>query len=167
MQLEASHDLLAIGPSFEAAKNYALRFFEKTQLVRYDAVHVPEDQAVSAEKPIFWERIEQDMTGNRQVVGELIEDLKESGIASLDDLAELPQGFQSKTIHTLAHLLDGFFGIDSVFYNLVEDSHWLSASLRQEILADPSEYWLIKATGTFKVLTPEKAAILRKFENNS
>lgn len=167
MKLEVSHDLLAIGPSFEVVKDYVLRFFDKTQLVRYDAVHVVEDQAVSAEKSIFWERIEQDMAGNRQVIGELIEELKESGINSLSDLMDLPQGFQSKTIHTVAHLLDGFFGIDTVFYNLVEDSHWLSANLRQEILADPSDYWLIKATGTFKVLQPEKAAILRKFENNS
>ena len=167
MKLEASHELLAIGPDFAAAKSYVLRFFDKTQLVRYDSVAVAADQAVSAEHATFWDRIEQGMAANRQVLAELLEELKESGVFSLGDLEELPQGYQSKTIHTVAHLLDGFFGIDTVFYNLVEDCHWLSATLRQEILADPSEYWLIKATGTFKVLSPEKAAILRKFENGA
>jgi len=40
-------------------------------------------------------------------------------------------------------MLDGFIGIDSVFYNLAEDSHWLSAPLRKTIEQHPEHYWLV------------------------
>lgn len=164
MKLEAVHELLAIGPDFETAKNQVLKFFDKTQLVRYDSVEFLNEDSLSAADSKFWERIEQGVKGNRQIIDELIEDLKEVGTFSLSDAAKLPQGFQSKTFHTIAHLLDGFFGIDSCFYNLLDDSHWLSDSLKQEIIASPAEFWLIKAIGKFKALGPNKAAVLRTFE---
>ncbi len=167
MRLENTHEILAIGPDFDSAKDYVLRFLDKTQLVKYDSVHVDPAEAVHATQPEFWEKVAQGMEGNRLVIDELLHELKESGISSLDDLRDLPQGYQSKTIHTITHLLDGFFGIDSVFYCPLEDSHWVSDALRQEILDDPSDYWLIKATGSFKVINREKAAILRKYETYS
>lgn len=164
MKLEAVHELLAIGPDFETAKNQVLKFFDKTQLVRYDSVEILKEDSLSGADARFWERIAQGMGGNRQIINELIEDLKEIGAFSLSDAAELPQGFQSKTFHTIAHMLDGFFGIDSCFYNLVDDSHWLTDPLKQEILASPNEFWLIKVLGKFKALSPDKAALLRTFE---
>ncbi|MBU1627836.1 hypothetical protein KKB18_10745, partial [bacterium] len=115
MKLEAVHELLAIGPDFEIAKNQVQRFFDKTQLVRYDSVEILKEDSMSAANSKFWERIGLGEEGNRQIITELIEDLKEIGTFSLSDAAKLPQGFQSKTFHTIAHLLDGFFGIDSCF----------------------------------------------------
>jgi len=167
MKLESSHDILGIGPDFESAKKYVLRFLDKTQLVKYDSVEIEAEHAIQATQPGFWERIEEGMEGNRQMIDELLEELKESGIHTLDDLRFLQQGYQSKTIHTVTHILDGFFGIDSVFYSPVEDSHWVSPMLKREILNDPSDYWLIKATGSIKVMSRKKAAIMRKFESYS
>lgn len=167
MKLEAVHELLAIGPDFKSAKNQVQNFFDKTQLVRYDSVDILKEDSLSAADSEFWERIEQGVEGNRQIINELTEELKEVGTFSLSDAAKLPQGFQSKTFHTIAHLLDGFFGIDSCFYNLLDDSHWLSNSLKQEIIASPSEFWLIRALGKFKVLSSHKAAVLRTFEPES
>jgi hypothetical protein len=69
--------------------------------------------------------------------------LKEEGVTSLDQLPELEQGYVTKILHTLTHLLDGFIGIDSVFYNLVEDSHRVSAGLSDAIRANPADYWLV------------------------
>jgi hypothetical protein len=64
-------------------------------------------------------------------------------VESLGDLESLPQGYQSKTLHTLTHLLDGFFGIDSHFYNLIEGSHGVSAGLRGKIDSSPGGYMLL------------------------
>jgi hypothetical protein len=69
--------------------------------------------------------------------------LKEEGVTSLDQLPHLEQGYVTKVLHTLTHLLDGFIGIDSVFYNLLEDSHQVSGSLAADIQASPTAYWLV------------------------
>ena len=74
----------------------------------------------------------------------LIHELQESGYHTLVELAEIKQGYESKTLHTLVHLLDGFIGIDSKFYNLIENSHLISASLRREIKQTPAHYWLLQ-----------------------
>jgi hypothetical protein len=55
----------------------------------------------------------------------------------------LQQGYVTKVLHTLTHLLDGFIGIDSVFYNLVEDSHWASEGLLKALQDTAGEYWLV------------------------
>ena len=64
--------------------------------------------------------------------------------SSLQDLFFIKQGFESKILHTVTHMLDGFIGVDSAFYNLIEDSHWLSPSLRREITSHMHEYWLVR-----------------------
>jgi hypothetical protein len=70
-------------------------------------------------------------------------ELQETGLGRAEDLLTLQQGYPSKLLHILTHMLDGFIGIDSVFYNLIEDSHWLSAPLRSTILHKPEHYWLV------------------------
>jgi hypothetical protein len=61
----------------------------------------------------------------------------------VDQLLTLKQGYATKILHTLTHLLDGFIGIDSAFYNLVEDSHWVSGELAEAIRVAGAEYWLV------------------------
>ena len=73
----------------------------------------------------------------------MIEHLKEEGATTLEDLLSVKQGYATKILHTLTHLLDGFIGIDSVFYNLVEDSHWVSEELSEAIRGQQEEYWLV------------------------
>ena len=57
-------------------------------------------------------------------------------------------GHLSNTVHTIAHLLDSFFGIDSCFFNLVEESHWVTDSLKKEIRENPSLYLLVNVKGS-------------------
>src|SRR4030043_54062 len=66
-----------------------------------------------------------------------------SQINILKDLQELPQGYKSKILHVITHLLDGFFGIDTYFYNLEEDSHWVSEELKEKIKTNPPIFWLL------------------------
>jgi hypothetical protein len=83
------------------------------------------------------------VASNRTFAGNLIVELEETGITSLKELKDLPQGYPSKVLHTLVHILDGFIGADSAFYNLLEDSHWLSAKLQETIKENPEAYWLV------------------------
>lgn len=165
MQLEVRHDLLVVGPDFPRSRDYVLRFFAKTPLVRYDSVTVDEAASCAASHPDFWPRVEEGVHQNQTVLRELIGELKESGLRELDDLPALPKGYQSKLIHTIAHLVDGFFGIDTAFYNMADDAHSVSPTLSREIQENPEEYWLlrIKATLTVKERQTSMAA-LRRFE---
>ncbi|MBS1113124.1 MAG: hypothetical protein H6Q92_887, partial [Nitrospirae bacterium] len=73
----------------------------------------------------------------------LIKELQVEGVMNLDDLNALPQGYKTKMLHVITHFLDGFFGIDTYFYNLVEDSHWVSEEMRRRIAENPSDFWLL------------------------
>ncbi|MEW6594962.1 MAG: hypothetical protein AB1413_08860 [Thermodesulfobacteriota bacterium] len=165
MKLEISHEMLVVGPDFARSRDHALRFFARTPLVRYDLVAVDEAASCPASHPDFWPRVEEGMRQNQMVLHDLIGELKESGLRRFDDLCTLPKGYQSKLVHTVAHLVDGFFGIDTVFYNLADDSHTISPQLRQEIEANPGEYWLLKIHAELKAADRESfVASLRRFE---
>ncbi len=167
MKVEASHLMLASGADLHTAKKQVRRFLDKTQLVQYDLVHINDEQSVSAADAGFWEKIELGTAANKKILAELTEELKQAGFHSIKELLRLPQGFQSKILHTMAHILDGFFGIDTTFYNLIDDSHWLSDLRKQEIEAHPAEYWLLDVTGTIKVVSSGKAVLLRAFEKDT
>lgn len=165
MKLAISHDVLVVGPDFARSRDYALRFFAKTPLVRYDAVLVDEAASCAASHPDFWPRVEEGIRRNQAVLRDLVGELKESGIRGLDDLMAVAKGYQSKLIHTVAHLVDGFFGIDTVFYNLAEDSHGVSPALSQEIRETPDDYWLLRITAELQVRERGmRMASLRRFE---
>jgi len=164
MQLDVSHLILVIAPDFERGRDYARRFFAKTQLVRYDQVEVDPAASRGAGHPDFWPRLEAGISRNHEVLAELLAELKASGIRSLDDLQHLAQGYQSKLAHTVAHLLDGFFGIDTVFYNMPEDSHWLSDQLREEIRRNPDDYQLLRVNAALSLKRHDSmVASLRRF----
>jgi hypothetical protein len=164
MRLEVSHWFLSMAPDFAKARGHALRFLERTQLVRYDAVQVVETESCSGADQRFWPLLEQGLADNREVLGKLLGELRSAGIRELNDILSLPQGFQSKIFHTMAHLLDGFFGIDSRLYILPEDSHWASDGLRRQITATPEDFWLIKTVGELASLEQASVFRLRRFE---
>ncbi|MFU8819499.1 MAG: hypothetical protein ACNA74_07245 [Desulfurivibrio sp.] len=165
MKLENSHLMLVLAPDPQRAADAVLRFFARTQLVRYDRVEVDQAGSCSAAHPEFQARLEAGLTANRQVLQDILAELKMAGVRSLDDLAQLPQGYQSKLAHTATHLLDGFFGIDSALFNLVEDSHWLSEPLRREIAQSPEDYHLLKIEAEIAfVKRRQLVSTLRKFE---
>lgn len=159
-ELIVTHDFLVSGPDAESCKKRILRFFDKTLLVRYDNIHFEKRKPLSAEKLLFWTRVNEGIAANRRVIQELVGELKESGFETADDLPMLPQGYQSKTLHTITHILDGFIGIDSRFYNLEEDSHWLSEPLREKIEANPAAFWLI--TVQANSLAEKKASLIHQ-----
>ena len=137
------HETLTGGPDFKVCKRKVLHFFQNYQLVRYSHINILEEDSVPASSPVFLDRVEKAILKNRRTVHDLIKELQGEGVITLDDLQELPQGYKSKMLHTVTHFLDGFFGIDTYFYNLEEDSHWVSEELQKKIEASPSGYWLL------------------------
>ncbi len=160
--LLSSHLLLVTGQGFESCRDNVLRFFHNTILVKYDRVEVIADQSVSALQDEFQEKLAAGMAENRQRVEQLLSELRQEGFGELSNWAAMPQGYPSKTVHEIAHLLDGFFGIDSTFYNLIDDSHWVSDTLLQEMGKNPQHYWLIRANGSSQVADIDRVPFLRR-----
>jgi len=164
MKFEVTHTILAMEPDLKKSSAHVLRFLDRTPLVQYDAVRVVADQSCSGADPRFWPWLEQGLANNRQVLQKLTGELRAAGTKEFSDLLVMPQGFQSKIFHTMAHLLDGFFSIDSRFYNLPEDSHWLGASVRRQIEAAPEDFWLVTVVATLESKEHHGIAGLRSFE---
>lgn len=144
MIIFVEHDLLVSGPDLDTCDRHVRLFFAKSQLVHYDSVEVERDHSVNATDPRFSELLEKALAENRHILNELLAKLQEEGCATLEDLLILPQGFKSKLLHTISHLLDGFFGIDSRFFDIDEISHGLTENRRQHLAARPHECWLLR-----------------------
>lgn len=159
MDLHAAHELLVSGPDLETSRRKTFLFFDHNMLVRYDTVDIVE--AITAEHPEFWPRIERGEAANRKALAGMLKELRQEGYDQLEDIMRMGQGYQSKMFHTIAHLLDGFFGIDTYLYNLVDDSHWLPRERRQKIDAAPHTYWLLKVAAASKGPTADRLHLLR------
>ncbi len=137
------HEILVKGSGFEPCEKKVLLFFRKYQLVRYSVITIQESTSVSASNPEFHDRREKATRPNRRPLHTLPSDLQEEGIQNHKARAELPQGYKTKMLHVITHFLDGFFGIDTYFYNLVEDSHWVSGEMQSRIVKNPSDFLLL------------------------
>ncbi len=137
------HIFLIRAANQEQAQHKVVHFLEHTELIRYEATTIHAASIMDGDNPAFWPELDQGVASNRTFAKGLIVELQETGVSSLADLQNLPQGYPSKVLHTLSHILDGFIGVDSAFYNLLEDSHWLSATLRDAISKAPGEFWLV------------------------
>lgn len=158
MNLLARHIVLATAESKEECKSQVLNFFDKTSLVRYDRIVVDESKHLSAREDAFPAALEKALDRNRQILSELVDELGTAGFAKRSDLPDLSQGYPSKVLHIIAHFLDGFIGIDSVFYNLVNDSHWLPEETAAQIIEEPDRFWLISLD--CYSMSPREAALL-------
>ena len=98
---------------------------------------------------------------------EFLVNLKQEGFTALDDIQSLEKGYLSKILHTIAHLQDGFIGIDSRFFSLVEDSHGISRDLPQKIAAAPENYWILRLKGTIVSTAEDPLDALRTFEGRT
>lgn len=139
------HLLLTPGSDQADAQTRIQHFFARNFLVKYDRVSVLAARTINAAETDFWKRLEEGIAANRRLVGEVLEELRAGGFEKLTDLAEMQQGYESKLLHAATHMLDGFFGIDSIFYNLEEDSHGISTRLIATIKAKPASFWLVEA----------------------
>lgn len=119
------------------------RFFDKTTLVIYDKIIVNNEQSLSGTEKNFWSNLEAAEQNNRSIIAGLVDELHQNGILSLQDVGTIEQGYVSKTFHILSHFIDGFIGIDSYFYNLLDDSHWVPKKTIEFINQCPAGYWLI------------------------
>jgi hypothetical protein len=145
MILSIEHDLLVTGPDLETCCRRVQSFFAKSQLVRYDVVDIDRERSVRGSDPRFEEYLNRAIAANHEVLSGLHDTLKEEGYESLEDLLRLPQGFESKLLHTMCHLLDGFFGVDSHFFDIDEVSSWLTENRRTQLGEDPESCWLVHA----------------------
>ncbi len=150
MSFQGSHLILLHTADIESATKAVGKFFDETLLLQYDSVQCQRGQSFSAAQPHFWQEMEDAIEQNRQVLHRFLAELAEDGVRALGDLKNVTPGYQSKLLHIIAHFLDGFIGIDTVFYNLLEESHWLTEMSRKSILADPDHYWLIHVDTTFR-----------------
>ena len=162
--LEIPHDILVAGTSFQTCRQRVHRFFDRTTLIHYDEILVVEPESVSSADRRFRERMAAGIAANRNVLGELLANLQEEGFTTLEDLQSLEKGYLSKILHTVAHILDGFIGIDSRFYNLEEDSHTVSRDLLNKILADPGSHWILSVKGRIASGAADPFDALRTFE---
>ena len=159
MQQISEHKMLLTGESFAHCNEQVHKFFNLTSLVIYDCIEAVESQSCSSLDGDFLDQIAAAEKHNRHMIQELIEELEQAGFTTTKDLLHIEQGYLSKTIHILSHFLDGFIGIDSYFYNLIDDSHWLPPSTAQAIRDETQHFWLlhVKCFAT----TTEEAGLLR------
>ncbi len=157
------HYFLIQSIDFESACDHITRFLESYALLSYDHLKFDREGSRRASDPGFTALLEILQQRNKEIIKQFLNELFQEGYAEIFDLAEIPQGYLSKIFHTLAHLLDGFLGIDSYFYNLEEDSHGISPQLKRKLLEIPDRFWLIKVYGfteieepRFEVLKPRR-----------
>jgi hypothetical protein len=141
------HEILTKGTDFVFSQKRVLHFFQKYQLVSYSSVHVIESESLPASSHNFKDRLQKAVLKNRQLLHTLLNELRSEGYTTIQDLQTMPQGHRTKIFHVITHLLDGFFGLDTHFYNLEEDSHWVSETFWKKIKANPSHYWLLSVEG--------------------
>ena len=165
--LEVLHDILIAGSDLNSCQKQMLRFFDRTMLIRYDEVVVLENESIHAGAEDFSTRMTEGLAANQKVLREFIVNMQQEGFTSLDDLHGLEKGYISKLLHIIAHLVDGFIGIDSRFYNLVEDSHGVSRNLRQQITAVPENYWILRVKGKIASVAEDPLDALRTFEGRT
>ncbi|GBE52733.1 hypothetical protein BMS3Bbin14_01208 [bacterium BMS3Bbin14] len=146
MILTVNHSFMVTGPDLDTCGQHVRFFLDTTQLVRYDLVAIDPEHSIHGTDPRFQPELDLVVAANQAILAELLGELRQEGCRQLDDLLTLPQGFQSKLLHTMSHLLDGFFGIDSRFFDLDEDSHRITAKRRQQIKDTPDQCWLIGIT---------------------
>lgn len=155
----SQHKVLLAGDSLDHCSEQVHKFFDLTSLVIYDCIEVIEKKSFSGLDAAFFDHIVKAETHNRRTAQGLIDELAKARILKTEDLIHVEQGYLSKTLHILSHFLDGFIGIDSYFYNLIDDSHWLPPATAKAIQQNPDHYWLLHIDCF--ATTPEEAGILR------
>ena len=160
MQLIASHLVLVSAPSINKGCAQVNDFFLNSLLVRYDKIDIRTEKCLGGSDKKFNGVLKKSIAANRKILRNFIEEFKKTGFQTAEDLACVKHGYPSKMLHIITHFLDGFIGIDSVFYNLIEDNHWVSEKTFRSIEAVPGNFWLIHLDGYSE--SPENAGIIQQ-----
>ena len=158
MKLLARHIVLASGGSSEDVRAQVLLFFKATSLVNYDKIIIPTGGIISATDAAFSETLDHGLSRNHAILNRFLDELSAAQPTPELDIGSLPQGYPSKIFHIIAHFLDGFIGIDSAFYNLVDDSHWLPDDTAALLASEPERFWLLSLE--CYSMSPREAALL-------
>jgi hypothetical protein len=143
MSFKVSHTFLVNGPDFPVCSQRVLHFFAKTQLVHYDHIEIIPEHSCSALSASFQTLLDKALQKNHAKLEMLLEELDDAGYKTVADLLYIPHGYPSKILHTIAHITDGFFGIDAFFLDLDQSSYRLSEQRRQEIKQQPGNWWIL------------------------
>jgi len=149
MERSSTHVILVKSKDEPEASALIERFFQRTTLVNYDRLEVVGDKTIRADDPMFFPALDRALEENLQLLRDSIDSLEQGGCHELADILFLTDPYLCKVFHIAAHLVDGFIGIDSAFYSIVEDSHRVSARLRSEIQEQPEHYRLLWVHGYF------------------
>jgi len=160
MKRISKHKIFLAGDSYEHASSQVNRFFDRTTLVIYDKIQIEREKSFNGLDNLFFETLKTAEDRNRQIVQGFLDDLSNTGITKTTDLANIKQGYVSKILHILSHFLDGFIGVDSYFFNIIDDSHWLLPQTIEAIRKEPQHYWLIHIDCFAN--TPGDAGLLHK-----
>lgn len=155
----SSHLILVAAESQEKACLQVEEFFKSTLLIRYDRVEIQGEDCCSAEDSSFTALIAKGLAANTATLDKFITEFKSTGFQTVEDLSKVEHGYPSKLLHIITHFLDGFIGVDTNFYNLIDDSHWLPEKTTEAIKEYSRQHWLIKVHCYSE--SPEKASLIR------
>lgn len=102
------HEFLVHHREFDPAREHVLHFFRTYKILSASQVSVLEKRSLRADEQEFWPRIQDAMKENRKVLAEFMAELRAMGVEHLDDLAHMDQGYCTKLLHKITHILDGF-----------------------------------------------------------
>jgi hypothetical protein len=160
MQLISNHLVLVSAPTIEKGSTQVKDFFFNSLLVRYDKIDIRTEKCHRGNDKEFKVALQNSLATNRKTLCNLVEEFKKTGFQKAEDIIKVKHGYPSKMLHIISHFLDGFIGIDSVFYNLIEDSHWISEATARGIEDAPKEFWLIHLDCYSE--TPEQVGIIQQ-----
>ncbi|MFN2354568.1 MAG: hypothetical protein ABR512_08595 [Desulfopila sp.] len=159
MQPLSSHLVLVAGQDYSTASAQVQDFFDTTLLVQYDRAVIRPEKSCSAGDADFAALLEKGVEANRTTLEKFVDEFAETGFQTVKDLHRVECGYPSKLLHIITHFVDGFIGIDTKFYNLIDDSHWLPENTAGAIVDNPAHYWLIHLDGYSE--TPEKVSLVQ------
>lgn len=159
MQPLSSHLVLVTGKDYTTASTQVQNFFDNSLLVQYDHIAIRAEKSRSAADAGFTKLLEEGLEANRITLEKFVNEFEKTGFQSVRDFLQIPCGYPSKLLHIITHFVDGFIGIDTHFYNLIDDSHWLPDNTAEAIADDPNQHWLIHLDGYSE--TPEKVSLVQ------
>jgi len=141
------HTLLVSGNDYDTCCQQACDFLKTSKILDYERVEVVETESCSGADPNFCRRLNASLKKHRESIAFLVNELNQMGFRSVEDIGHVEQGYPSKVLHILGHLLDGYVCVDSRFYNLVDHSHQVPPATLASIKKMPQRYWLIRVNG--------------------
>ena len=142
-----AHTLLVIGNDYEVCSSQACDFLKSRKVLKYDYLEAVKEESCCGADRNFRRRLDAAIKKNRENITFLVNELNQVGFHSVSDIENMEQGYPSKLLHILCHILDGYICVDSRFYNLIDRGHQVSATTFASIKKSPQRYWLIRVNG--------------------